>query len=237
MKKVFRAFVPFIAEVTHDFMLTACMLGPILMGMAFRFLVPFAEAFLCEYFNAVQILIPYYIIFDLLLAIMTPVLFCFAGVLVILEELDCDVAKYYAVTPIGRSGYLFSRIGMPTVASFLYNIVLLLIFSISGIDLFLMILLSISGGLIAVVTSLLVISFAKNKMEGMALVKLCGILMIGVPAACFVSGPMRYLFGILPSFWMAELCLTKNYWYFLLSVITSCLMLGGLYGKFKKKLL
>lgn len=32
MKKIFRAFVPFIAEVTHDFMLTACMLGPILTG-------------------------------------------------------------------------------------------------------------------------------------------------------------------------------------------------------------
>ncbi|MEG0892160.1 MAG: ABC transporter permease [Oscillospiraceae bacterium] len=237
MKQVLRAMRPFLTEITHDFMMAACVAGPILMGAAFRFLIPVLERLLCGRFGAVQMLAPYYIIFDLLLAIMTPLLFCFAGVLVILEELDCGVAKYYAVTPIGKRGYLLSRIGIPALIALVYNAALLCIFSILNIDFAMIILLSVSGGLTAVLISLLVVSFAKNKMEGMALVKLCGLLLIGIPVAYFVASPVRYLFGVFPSFWMAELCITQNYLYFLPAVFSSCLMIRDLYGRFKKRLL
>lgn len=72
---------------------------------------------------------------------MTPILFSFAGVLVILDEIDCGMAKYYGVTPVGKNGYLASRI---------------------------------SGTLLAIITALFVVAFEKNKIERMALVKLCG---------------------------------------------------------------
>lgn len=237
MKQVLRALRPFLTEITHDFMLAACVAGPIMMGAAFHFLLPVLERLLCGRFGAVQMLASYYIIFDLLLAVMTPILFCFAGVLVVLEELDCGVAKYYAVTPIGKSGYLLSRIGIPALIALVYNAALLCIFSISNIDFAMIILLSVSGGLTAVLTSLLVVSFAKSKMEGMALVKLCGLLLIGIPVAYFVVSPVRYLFGVFPSFWIAELCITQNYLYFIPAVFLSCLIILGLHGRFHERLL
>lgn len=237
MKQVLRASRPFLTEIAHDFMLAACAAGPILMGAAFRFLLPVLERLLCGRFNAAEILAPYYIIFDLLLAVMTPILFCFAGVLVVLEEFDCGVAKYYAVTPIGRSGYLLSRIGIPALIAVVYDVVLLCVFSVSKVGLFMAFLLSVSGGMTAVFTSLLVVTFAKNKMEGMALVKLCGLLLIGIPVAYFVASPVRYLFGIFPSFWMAESCITQNCLYFIPAVLLSCLLIFGLYGRFHKRLL
>ena len=236
MKKVYNTFQLFLSEITHDFMLTVCMIGPMFMGVAFRFLLPVLENILGKQFGLTQILTPYYRIFDILLAIMTPILFCFAGVLVILEELDSGVAKYYFVTPLGKRGYLFSRVGVPAVIALVYDIILLMLFTISEINIFMSLTLSISGVLIAMITSLIVISFASNKMEGMALVKLCGLLIIGVPVAYFVSSPIRYFFGMLPSFWMAESCVRNNNLFFLPTLLSSIVMISALYRRFQKKI-
>lgn len=237
MKKTLLAFKPFLVEISHDFMLVACIMGPILMGTAFRFGIPQLEMILCNYFKVSVILSPYYILLDLLLCIMTPILFCFAGVLVILEEIDCGMAKYYGVTPIGKNGYLASRITFPSMLALFYNMILLNIFSLSKISFLFGVLLSISGTLLAIITALFVVAFAHNKIEGMALVKLCGLLIVGVPASYFIFEPIRYLFGILPSFWMAEFSARRNYGYFFVTVILCGVYIAALYGKFKKKLL
>lgn len=236
MKKVLRAFAPFVTEITHDFMLAACILGPILIGIVFRFLVPELEELLCEAFSRASILQPYYIIFDLVSAIMTPILFCFAGVLVMLEESDCKVAKYFFVTPIGRGGYLGSRIVIPAFVGFFYDLILLSIFALSGIGIIMKLLLVLGGVLTAVITALIVVSFAGNKMEGMALIKLCSLLMIGIPIAYCVTGPIQYLVSILPSFWLAKLCITGQYSYSLPVILTSCILIAGMYLRFRHKL-
>ncbi len=138
MKKILSAFKPFASEIAHDFMLLACILGPIFMGALFRFALPMLEKLLCTQLKVSEFLSPYYVLTDLLVAIMTPILFCFAGVLVILEEFDCGVAKYYSVTPVGKGGYLLSRIGIPSLLALLYDVLLLSVFRLSDIG-FLMI--------------------------------------------------------------------------------------------------
>lgn len=237
MKKVFLAFKLFLSQISHDFMLVACLSGPIFMGAMFRFALPILEIFLCGYFQEAQILAPYYIIFDLILATITPILFCFAGVFVILEEIDCGTAKYYSVTPLGKRGYFISRIEIPAVLAFIYDILLLAIFSVANINSVMIFFLSAGGTLLALITSIFVVAFAKNKIEGMALAKLCGLFIVGIPVAYFITSPIRYIFGFLPSFWMAELCITGNYLFFLLAILFSCLMILGLWGRFEKKLL
>lgn len=237
MKKTLSAFQPFVSEITHNFMLAACIIAPILMGFTFRSLLPILEHLLCEKFSVTQIITPYYRIFDILLAIMTPIMFCFAGVLVILEEADCGVERYYAVTPLGKSGYIMARLGIPTLISIFYDILLLCLFTISKLSILMIFALSVSGGLMAVITSLIVVSFAKNKMEGMAIIKLCGLLVIGIPVAYFITNPVQYVFGILPSFWLTKLCMTENFLFFFPTLLTSLLITLLLYGKFKKKLL
>lgn len=237
MKKVLFIMKPFITEIKHDFMLVACIVGPMFVGAIFKFLLPVLENVLCDYFSMEYILSPYYDVFDMILVVMTPIMLCFAGVMVILEEVDNGVMKYYAVTPVGRGGYLCSRLVIPVVVAVIYDVLLLLLFTSSHMELVMILALSVSGGLFANITSILVIAFAKNKMEGMALIKLCGILIIGIPASYFISGPVRYLFGVLPSFWMAELLELRNIWMFAMVLITSGAWVGLLYGKFRRKLL
>lgn len=236
MKKVIRALVPFLMEITRDFMMAACLIGPILVGIIFRFFVPMAETQLCAYFGRTQLIAPYYIVFDLLLAILTPIMSSFAGAMVLLEELDCGTARYCCITPLGRGGYLFSRIALPSLFATVYGLLLLYLFNLSAPDAPILVLLTLSGGLVALTVTLTVVTLAKNKMEGMAIIKLCGLMFLGLPAAYLISQPVRYLFGILPSFWMAELCITGNYLCFGMVLLLSCLGAWGLYAQFCKRL-
>jgi len=235
MRKIINATKPFVLSILHDAMMIVCILAPVLMGFAFRFLVPLLEKMLCQYFYLPQIIAPYYILLDLLLAIMTPIMFCFSGVLVMLEEFDNGTAKYYFVTPVGKSGYLKSRLILPALMAFIYDLLLLTIFTVSGLDPLMIITFSICGVLMAVLCALLVVAFAKNKMAGMALIKLCGILLVGIPVVYFVTSPIQYLFSPLPSFWMAKISLTGNYLFIFPTVITSSIIIMGLYKRFTVK--
>ena len=237
MKNILRAAKPFAAEIWNDFMLMACAVGPILMGVVFKFLLPLLERVLCAELGRTEIIAPYYSAFDLLLSAMTPVMFSFSGMLAILGENDCGVTKYFAVTPVGRGGYLASRLVLPAVLGFFYSAAVLAIFTVSGMGLAMNLMLSFGGALTAVIISLLVVSLAKNKMEGMALVKLSGLMIIGIPAAYFVAQPVRYVLAFLPSFWLAELCLRGNALYMLPAVFTSMALIAILYGRYRKKLL
>lgn len=100
----------FFAQIWSDAMLTVLLFAPLLMGLLFRLGVPALEAYLCQRTGKAALLTPYYAVFDLLLAAMTPIMFTAAGAMVILDEADMGLARAIAVTPVGRGGYLLSRI-------------------------------------------------------------------------------------------------------------------------------
>jgi len=235
MRKIIIASKPFVFSIIHDFMMMVCILVPIIMGVAFRFILPYVERLLCQYFSVNQIIEPYYIIFDLMLAIMTPIMFCFSGVLVMLEEFDSGTAKYYFVTPVGKRGYLQSRLVLPATLALFYDIVLLAIFNVSEIDAIAIVVFSVCGIMMAIICALLVVGYANNKIEGMAFIKLCGILLVGIPVVYFVNSPMQYLFSVFPSFWLAKISRTGNYIFAIPTTVTSGIMIIGLYHKFVRK--
>lgn len=41
MRKILNAMKPFIQEISHDFMLCACLIAPIIMGIVFKFFSAF----------------------------------------------------------------------------------------------------------------------------------------------------------------------------------------------------
>lgn len=236
MKRVLYAMKPFLAEIMHDFMLIICIIMPIIMGVVFRFLLPVLENVLCEYFCLSHILSPYYILFDLLIAVMTPIMFSFSGVMVMLEEADNGLTAYFTVTPLGRRGYLMARIGVPIAVALVYDVILLLIFANVSLSFGMMVVFSLSSGMLALITSLLVVTFAKNKMEGMALIKLCGLLLVGIVVPYFLTSTVQYVFSILPTYWLAKLSITGNYLFFLPTVLTSFLFIAFLYRRFRTKI-
>jgi fluoroquinolone transport system permease protein len=109
----------FLRQISKDSMLYAVLAAPLLAGCAFRFGVPAAESALCGYFGEASILSGYYLLFDLFLAVMTPYIICFVSSLVMLAEYDENMSAYLAVTPVGKRGYILSRLVFPPFCPFL----------------------------------------------------------------------------------------------------------------------
>ncbi len=236
MKPVLRSFGAFMKQIAKDSMLWAVCFAPIMVALLFRFGIVRLEHVLCKAFALPSILSGYYLLFDLVLAIMTPYMFCFASSMVMLTEYDENLVSYYAVTPVGRRGYLYSRLGFPAAISFAVSFILLCLFSLTEWSFFLMAVVSVCSGLISVVISLMMFSFSHNRVEGMAVAKLTGLLILGLPAPFFVTGNTQYLFGILPSFWVARLAQTQNLWLALPVFISLGLWAVPVYLRFHKKI-
>ena len=236
MKPLFRCFYMLIRQISRDSMLYAILLAPLMAACVFRFGIPYAETLLCEYFEKTSILSGYYLLFDILLAILTPVMFCFSSSMVILTEYDENITNYIVATPVGKRGYIISRIVFPAVLSFFITAILMSLFALTRWQT-LMLLLTISlTCLLSVIISLLIISYSHNRVEGMAMAKLSGVIFLGLPIPFFMSSNIQYLFSLLPSFWIGKLCLEKNYSFVIPALMTSFLMILALYRRFEKKL-
>ncbi len=93
-------------------------LSPILAGVFFRFGIPLLERFFAERLHYGLHLDQYHVLFDLLLGALLPYMFCFASTMVMLTEYDERITGYLAVTPLGKRGYLLTRLGFPAFLSF-----------------------------------------------------------------------------------------------------------------------
>lgn len=236
MKKLFVSFKQFVQQITKDLMLFVVCFAPIMVGFVIHFGIPLLEKFLTNQFNKQEILLPYYLLFDLALAIITPMLFCFVSAMIILGEIDDNISAYIAVTPLGKPGYLISRLGFPCVLSVFVTIIILSIFSLTQISLPMIILISILTAIFGLIISILVVSLSTNKVEGMAITKLSGLLMLGLPAPFFISSNIQYSLFFLPSFWITKLATSQNYIYSIPCLVVSAAWIVLLIKQFSRKL-
>jgi fluoroquinolone transport system permease protein len=225
----------FLRQIAKDSMLYLVLAAPVLAAFAFRFGISNLENLLCSYFGKASVLAPYYLLFDLLLATLTPYMVCFASSMVMLTEQDENLADYMAVTPVGRRGYVVSRLGFPAVAAFLASVVLLRLFSLTGLSLPDLLAICLLTDLLGVTVSLLIVCFSHNRVEGMALAKLAGVLMLGLPVPFFLSSGVQYLFSPLPSFWIAKFSLEGGALPLFPALLLSLLWIWMLYGRYDRK--
>ena len=113
MRAVNRMFIYMVKQITQEMMMLMLCIAPVLVGVFFRIGIPFLENTVLKHYGFERMMIPYYEIFSWLLAMLTGMLFAFAGGLVVLGEIDDNVAKYIMITPVGMRGYLGSRIIIP----------------------------------------------------------------------------------------------------------------------------
>lgn len=236
MKILLRSFTMFIRQIIEDYMLVGVIVAPILMGVAFRFGLPFAEGLLTSQLSVSQILSPYYLLFDLFMCIATPYFFCFVSALVMLTEYDENMVNYLAVTPLGRRGYLASRLVLPAILSFAASILIMRFFALTHWDWPLLLVACALSCLMSVAMALMLVSLSSNRVEGMALGKMANIYTLGLLVPFFIPSWPQYLFAPLPSFWVAKLCIDVDYFFLLPALLTSILWLWALYARFERKL-
>lgn len=231
------SFKQHIKQIYKDAMLFLICLAPILYILLFHYGLPFAENYFIEYLNLSYILYPYYLLFDLLLAVLTPTMFSYASAMVILGEIDDGITNYMYVTPVGKEGYIISRLIIPMIFSLLITIITLKIFSLTEISLIKVIILSIMSIVNGYIMCMIVIIMSTNKVEGLAVMKLSGLLLMGIPAPFFIKGNIQYLASILQSFWLAKFTMEDNIINLTLYFLISAMWVLAIKKKFKRKFL
>ena len=155
MRAVRLSFFYMLKIVMQDKMLFAALMSPIFAGIAIYFGVPVAEKLLIQETGLRAVLTPYYGLFDIFFASLTPVMFCFIVSMVVLEENDDHIDFYLFITGLGKKGYFVSRMVLPALLAFLITVILLPVVKLTALSGVEIILLSLAGSLQGIVIALL----------------------------------------------------------------------------------
>lgn len=238
---VLRAFgVNDLKSVRRESLLLYMLVIPPVMVVAVRLIIPAATDYATAGFGLD--LVPYYpLLLSFFFVLQLPLVFGLLVGLLILDERDDDTLTALRVTPISMRGYALYRGGSAVLLSIFYVLVSL---PLTGImpEMLLPALLPIAvlSGLMAPACALTLATFAGNKVEGLALMKALGILLLGPLAAYFVSSNWQLLFGLFPTYWAAKAFWVAseggNFWpYFLAGAAYNLALIALLLRRFKEK--
>lgn len=189
----------------RDPLLVMLLLAPVLWTTGVAVLTPmFAEMLTARYeFD----LVPYYpLVLTAFLLLTSIIVVGGLGAFLVLDEVDAGTLVALRVTPVRLSTFFGYRAGTVMVVTTIYVVATL---SFSGIlepglvpEL---IPIGLVAGLSAVVTLLLIVAVASNKIQGIAMVRALGMLIAGLPCLpWFIDSAWNLAFGILPPYWAAK---------------------------------
>ncbi len=212
-----RAFgVNDLKSIWRDSLLIYMLIIPPMMVLAVRLILPWLTDNLAGNFNFD--LVPYYpMLLSFFFVLQLPLLFGLLVGLLILDERDDDTLTALRVTPISMTGYSIYRGGAAVLLSTFYVIIALPLTGLMPSALLRAVIpIAVLSGIMAPLFGLILATLASNKVEGLALTKALGILLLGPLAAYFIDSNWQLLFGILPTYWPAKAFWVAaeggNYW-------------------------
>jgi fluoroquinolone transport system permease protein len=229
-------------SIQRDSLMLYIVLVPLVIIPLVRLLIPGLTAWLLD--SASFHLVPYYpLILSIFIVIQFPVLFGLVFGLLILDERDDNTLMALQVTPVSMDGYLLYRIGMACAFSVLYVLLLAPLSGLMDIALLPMLVpVALVASLLAPLVLMVLVVFASNKLEGLALMKGLGILFLGPIAAFFIESNLQLLLGILPTYWVAKAFWMVSAgengagWYMLVGTAYYVLLLAWMGQRFRGRL-
>lgn len=189
----------------RDPLLWMIVLAPVIWTTGVAVLTPMVTEMMAERYGFD--LIPYYPLVLTAFLLLTSIIITGAiAALLLLEEMDAGTLTALRVTPIPLSTLFAYRAGTVIVVTTVYVVTTL---SFSGILepglVPALIPIGLVSGLSAVVTLLLIVSVASNKIQGIAMVRALGMLIAGLPCVpWFIDSAWNLAFGVLPPYWAAK---------------------------------
>ena len=188
-------------------------------------------------------LVPYYplILTSFLMLTSIVIVGALAGFLV-LDEVDAGTLTALRVTPVPLSTFFAYRAATVLVVTTVYVVATM---SCSGLLrpglLPELLPIGLLAGLSAVVTLLLIVAAAGNKIQGLAMVRALGMLIAGLPCLpWFIHSNWNLAFGVLPPYWAAKAFWGANgngtWWpYLLAGIVYNVAIAWALFGRFRAK--
>lgn len=222
MKQIMKLFQIGLKQIAKDGMLLVLLPAPFLVGLIFKFAVPFANGITEDKLSFS--LLPWYGLVDGMLICLTPMFVAMVSAFLLLDERDEGVSAFYQITPTEGYSYLTARIGIPMAFALIITIIAATVFNISGLSPITILSSSFISALTGISLAMTVVSMAENRVEGLAFSKLMGISFLGLILVWFIPTPYSYFSSFLPSFWIGKLIMDGgNLFSFVLGLI-SCLI-------------
>lgn len=222
-----------IKQILRDRTLSSFMFVPVMVILLIRLFVPYLT-------QIYPIVADYHLYIMMFGGMQTAIMFGFITSFIILEEKDENVLQVIRVLPISPLYFMVYRLSFATLFSAVGAFVM---FQTSGIaypGLGASILLSLQYGLIAPLISLIIATYADNKIEGMAFFKGVDLALLLPVLSFFVPGLWSFLFGIIPTYWTYTLYAHSlsdglSWGYFLAGLAVYAVVIVALFVQFRKR--
>ncbi len=234
MKKIFSLIHSDIRQIFRDKTLTVFLVAPIILIAFVRFFIPYVT-------QQYPILQEYHPMMMMFASIQTAIMFGFIVSFIILDEKDENVLQVIRVLPISPFYFILYRLLFATTFSTLGAFLMINLSGIAYPGFANSILLSIQYGLTAPFITLIISTFAKNKIEGMAFFKGVDLVLLLPLLSFFISGYTKYIFSIIPAFWTynlykASVSNGNSSFYFFSGMSMYILVISVLFFQFKKRI-
>lgn len=228
-------------RVGRDNLLLILSVYPLILAVVGKYLIPFLrEAFLenldlSEHYPAILV---FFILAN-------PYIYGSLAAFTLLDEREENVLQAIRVTPLKLSNYLGAKVLFFVIVSIATGVLITWYINLVPIGLGESVLINSLMALSAPLSMLMINSFARNRVEGFALVKGTGFMIL-LPALAFYV-PERYslLAGVIPGYWPA-MAINKlsnpsfglmPYWgYLLVGLLYILILIVILYQRFSRKI-
>lgn len=229
-------------RIGRDNMLIMLAIYPFVIALFGRYGVPYLQRFLMtKDFD----LSPHYPVIVTFLILVNPYIFGALASFTILDEQEDRVLEAIQITPIHMLEYLTTKISMIMVISVVTGIIIVPATGLVQIAFGKLLLVNLLMALAAPFNMLLINSIANNKIEGFAVTKGTGFLLMMPLVAFYAPQKYTWFFSVTPAYWPAYAMATAidptyglmPYWmYALVGFLYVFLLSALLYRRFENRL-
>ena len=127
----------------------------------------------------------------------------------LLDQRDDQTMPALLVTPLSLGGYLWYRLGGLMILSAVFGAVMASLAGLSETTPLQIGVTAVTAAPLAPIYALFLGTFAANKVQGFALAKVAGVVLVPCVVSYFVTGPWQSVFGLVPHYWAL-----KVFWLF-----------------------
>jgi fluoroquinolone transport system permease protein len=122
----------------------------------------------------------------------------------LLDQRDDRTLLALQVTPLPLSAYLAYRLAAPTAAAFVVSLAAIAVAGGQGLGLGAAVLAALAAAPLAPLAALALAAFARNKVQGAALMKAASLVLMAPLAGLFLPSGWGLALAALPTYWVAQ---------------------------------
>ena len=191
-------------SVGRDTLLRAMVFVPLALAIAARWVFPPALARVAGLLSF-DLLALYPQLMSYVLLLLAPTICGMVVGFVLLDQRDDHTLAAMQVTPLPLQGYLAYRLAAPMLLSLLMTLAALPLAGLMPLGPLELVALALAAAPLAPLTALFLAGFAANKVQGFALQKALGVLLLAPYLAALLPGRWELLAALVPTYWPAAL--------------------------------